>query len=449
MDVARLMKSASLLGVAAFAAACETVQDPAPTRDNRPVVVLEPTAPTETTPAGTDETPVQPDDTDVVEVPDSTPDADVAEPGPRDGIAPAHLAGSDLNRLGLLLPLSSSNARLREEAEAMLDAAQLALFERDGDDTVLIVRDTGGTAAGAASAARAAMDSGADVILGPVLAGSVRAASREAVKRDVPVIAFSTDTSVAAPGTYLLSFPPEAEVARVVDYVAGTGVTNFAVLRPENAYGERVDRAYRDAVARAGGQITASETYGSGGISAMQEPARRLAEIHSRAEAQSGGRGKQVYEAVLLPEGGTELRSLAPLLPFYSSTMNRVQFLGTALWMREDTAREPALSGGLFAGPDQDARAGFERAYQRAFGSDATRLASLAHDAVEIGAVIADGDPRLRQSRALDLRGFYGADGFVRFNADGTPARGLAVYEVRNGTFRVVDPAPTGPIGTN
>jgi len=56
---------------------------------------------------------------------------------------------------------------------------------------------------------------------------------------------------------------------------------------------------------------------------------------------------------------------------------------------------------------------------------------------------VADGDPKKRRIRIEDPQGFYGADGAIRFGADGRPQRGLAVYEIRNGRFVVIDPAPT------
>ena len=129
----------------------------------------------------------------------------------RDGLTPPHMAGRDIKRLALLLPLSAKSARLREEATSMLQAAELATFNRDDADVLLIALDTGGTEKGASSATRAAVNSGADVILGPILAASVKASSREARRSGTPVIAFSTDQTAAGRGTYLLSFPPEAE----------------------------------------------------------------------------------------------------------------------------------------------------------------------------------------------------------------------------------------------
>ena len=45
-------------------------------------------------------------------------------------------------KVGLLAPLSGANAEL---GQAILDAAQLALFESGGDRLVLVPRDTGGS----------------------------------------------------------------------------------------------------------------------------------------------------------------------------------------------------------------------------------------------------------------------------------------------------------------
>ena len=80
-------------------------------------------------------------------------------------------------------------------------------------------------------------------------------------------------------------------------------------------------------------------------------------------------------------------------------------------------------------------------------GETATGLASLAYDAVMMGAFVADGDPKQRYDRAENPQGFYGVDGLVSFDADGKPERGLAVYQIVNGRFVVIDPAPRTVIG--
>lgn len=368
----------------------------------------------------------------------------------RDGLTPPHMAGRDIKRLAILLPFSAQSSRLREEADSMLKAAEMAVFNRDEPDVLLMALDTRGTSDGARSATRSAIKSGADVILGPILASSVKASAREARRSDTPLIAFSTDQTVAGNGTYLLSFPPEAEVKRIVDFAATTGATRFAYIGPQSEYGRRVKGEFDGAVSANRGEITASEIYNGKDISVMQEPAKRLAEFHRQGEIAAkanGGITPMSYEAILLPEGGTALRSLAPLFPYYDVDPAKVQFLGTGLWKNDETVREPALNGGIFAAADQDAKQPFLDSYDRTYGDEASRLASLAYDAVAVGAYVADGDPRGRQFRAEDPNGFYGVDGLVQFNSNGTPNRGLAVYQIKNGRFVIIDPAPKTVVG--
>ncbi len=363
----------------------------------------------------------------------------------RGGLTPPHMKGRDTKRLALLLPFSARSNGLKAQAASMLRAAELAVFEREEADVLLIALDTQGTADGARSAAKSALDSGADIILGPIIANNVKAASNVAARSNTPLLSFSNDPSVAGNGTYLLSFPPEAEVKRIVEYAASTGTTRFAVMGPDSTYGRRVTRAYEQAVRSVGGEITAKETYKGNDISVMQEPAQRLAAYHAEGEKlakANGGITPLSYEAILLPEGGNALRSLAPLFPYYEVDPADVQFMGTGRWNNADTAREPALNRGIFAGPDKDAQQPFLDSYDRSYGEDPTSLATLAYDAVTLGAYIADGDPKTRRARAEHPAGFYGVDGLVSFGPDGQPNRGLTVYKINYGQFQVVDPAP-------
>lgn len=414
-----------------------SAQGQAPTQ--QPVVNPQPTA-------------TQKDETEKPVEPEKEVEAEVqVEQGPyinnRNGLTPPHMAGRDIKRMALLLPFSAKSERLRNEAASMLKAAELAVFDREDADVVLVTLDTGGTARGARAAAETAVGAGIDIILGPVLSGSVKAASETARRSGVPVVAFSTDQTAAGRGTYLLSFPPEAEVARIVDYAAATGITRFAYFGPEGAYGRRVKAQYERAVREVGGEITASESYDGNDITVMQEPAQRLARAFEAQDIATDGQGPMAFEAIILPEGGTPLRSLAPLLPYFYDGLAEVQFLGTGLWQREETVKEPALNNGIFAGPDEAARQTFMTHYDRSYGENPSRLASLAYDAINVGAVIADGNPKTRRAKAEDPAGFYGADGFVRFNGDGTPDRGLAVFQIKNGKFRIIDAAPKSAAG--
>ena len=425
-----LFLAVSMIGLIA----CETTPAPTQYPGQQPPVVQRPVVPQET--AENTTTPNEPEEKEV-EVVTEAPEATF-----RDGLTPPHMTGRDIKRVAIILPFSSSRAQLRAESDSLLKAAQMAIFNQDNADTLLLPFDSKGSASGTRNAVKQAVEAGADVIIGPILSASVREARTTAARAGIPVIGFSTDQRAAGGGAYLLSFPPEAEVARIVAHARESGVTRFAYLGPDSAYGRRVKDAYNRAVVESGAEVTASETYKGSDISAMQAPAQRLATFFAEVEENREELDPMAFEAIILPESGIALRTLAPLLTFYEDDLRKVQFLGTGQWQDDDSAQEPALNGGVFAGPDIEERQRFQTRYDQLYGQDAGRLASLAYDAVNIAHFVADGDPKTRYNRVQDQNGFYGVDGLVRFRPDGTPDRGLAIYEVQNGRIRTLVPAP-------
>ena len=397
---------------------------------------------------------------------------------------PPHLRGRPITRVAVLLPFSARASAARNEAQNILRAAELALFERAGEDVVLLPRDTGGTASGAREAARSAISDGADLILGPLFSAAAAAAGEAAAEAGVPVIAFSTDETVAGDGVYLLSFPPGEEVRRVTEYVLGQGASRLAFIGPSTAYGQIAREAYAETITNRLGEnpepvtvtvevvppedapegaepeeqtftfeegLVASAFY-DGGVSAMTEAAARLAalgveRLDPAEAAQMTGADwapseGSAFHAVLLPEGGDQLRMLAPVLLYEDIDPLLVKFLGTGLWRNPSLAREPALSHGWFAGPDPAARARFERVYEQVYGAAPSRLAGLGYDAASLAALFSAEGAVFTDERLTDPDGFVGVDGLFRFRADGTIERGLAVYTVRRSGFSVLDPAP-------
>lgn len=388
---------------------------------------------------------------EVFEQPDEDPEPDEVETPERpSGVTPQHLEGEELFRAALLLPFSHSNSTVRAEATNLLRAAELALFEHGPDNLVLIPKDTGGTAEGARSAAQSAVADGVELILGPLFGDAARAAGAVARRHGIPVLAFSTNTSVAGNGVYLLSLPPEQEVARITEYAALRGVERFAFIGPGGAYGSTVRDALADNAELNGGHLAAEETY-VGGVEAMTSAARRLARLGFQSlgadqamEYSSGDWAPSTdapFQAVILAEGGTQLRTLGPLLPYHEIDPLIVRFLGTGLWNNPETRREPVLHGGWFAGPDADARSAFDQAFEAAFGETPSRISSHAYDGVLLAVFFSDED-EVRREALEDPEGFYGADGLFRFRSDGRIERGLSVFEVRRNGFRTIDPAP-------
>src|ERR1700758_955053 len=172
------------------------------------------------------------------------------------------VAGKGQSKVGIILPLSASgNAGVA--AQSMKNAAEMALAEFQNPNIQLLIKDDAGNPQGAQQGTQQALDEGAEIILGPLFAVSVPAAAQLARPRGVSMIAFSTDSSVAGRGVYLLSFLPESDVNRIVEYSASIGKRSFSALLPENAYGNVVEASFKQAVPRRGGRIVAFEKYGA------------------------------------------------------------------------------------------------------------------------------------------------------------------------------------------
>ena len=367
-------------------------------------------------------------------------------------------------RVALLLPLTGPHAGL---GAALLDAAQLALFDLAGDDLVLMPRDTQGTPEGAQRAAAEVIDEGASLILGPVFATSVSAVGPGARASGVNVVAFSTDSSVAGEGVFIMGFLPRAEVERVVAFAHAQGESRFAALVPNSPYGYAVVEELQRVAASRGAVVTRVEFYGAD-ADATAEVVRRLARYDQRRDAllrqkrelegkddeisrqalkRLGGLetiGEVGFDALMLADGGATLLAVVPLLPYYDIDPAKVRFLGTGLWDNPETLGEPTLIGGWYVGPPPQARAGFVGRFEETYGYTPHRIATLAYDATALAAALARRAGRAAfDAQALGSpRGFLGAGGIFRFSAGGLPERGLAVLEIvgRNEVIVVSQP---------
>jgi hypothetical protein len=394
-----------------FAAACADSVAPPPE-----VVQDEPPAVTE------DALPVVPA-TEVDIEPLDLPAPETPPPSYRD-IAPG------VARVAILLPLSGPRAGI---GSALLDAAQLALFDHAGEDFVLLPKDTAGTGFGAEQAMREALADGADIVLGPLLAASVRAVSQLGQSRGVPVLAFTNDRSVARPGVYVLGITPAQQIERVVGYASANGHARIAALVSDDAYGSAVLQGLRESAALHAAVVDQVEYFVPGQVSVGESvPVRRL--------VSNGG-----FDTLLIAAGGRNLRVLAPLFPYYDLDPDEVRFLGTGLWKDKAVIGEPALIDGWFAAPPDDDFNGFAARYRRAYGREPPRLVSLAYDALALTALLANapGGADFSRETLTSEDGFVGIDGLFRLREDGHGERALAVYRVAPRGFEVIDPAPT------
>lgn len=350
---------------------------------------------------------------------------------PGEAAAANAAVGEGQVRVALILPLSGQgNASVA--GQSMKNAAEMALAEFKSPNIQLLVKDDGGTVQGAQAGAQQAISEGAEIIIGPLFAQSVSAVGQIARTSNIPVIAFSTDVSVAARGVYLLSFLPETDVRRIVDFSISRGKRSFAAILPDNAYGTVVEGAFQQEVSRRGGRVLVLEKYTPEG-NRINEAARRVSQAANQVDS------------IFIPDSPDAVPQVVNALAANGVDLRRVQMIGSGLWEDARISSTAALEGAWYAAPESTGFRNFSARYRARYGQDPVRTATLAYDAVALVAALVktQGPQRFSETSLTNPSGFAGIDGVFRFRPEGTNERGLAVLRVAPAGGQVLSPAPT------
>ena len=337
--------------------------------------------------------------------------------------------GSGTIKVALILPLTSANGQPSLVGQSLRNAADLAYAESGSNDLTILVKDDRSSPDGARDAAQSALADGAELVIGPLFAPDVREVARATRTAGKPMIAFSTDTSTAAHGSYLLSFLIESYVDRIVDYAAGKGKKSIAALIPDNDYGRVADAEFQSVAAKRGLRVLSIEHY---------TPQTREAEVKKIADL-----GGQI-DSLFIPEQAEAMPAMSAALIAAGVDTKKVQILGTGLWNDARVLELPALQGAWFAAPENGGFNAFANRYRAKYSVDPTRIATLSYDAVSLAAALArsQGAQRYSDNVLLNKSGFNGADGVFRFRSDGTNDRGLSVLQINNSKANTISPAP-------
>ena len=350
-----------------------------------------------------------------------TPPPAQPTPGPTVG----ETLGTGPVRVGMILPLTQ-NGGPNPIAVSMRNAAQLAINDSGSTSITLMIEDDHSSPDAAAQAAQSELGAGAQLILGPVFANDVRTASAAAKSAGRPMIAFSTDVTVAAPSVYLLSFLIQGYVDRILQYAVSSGKKSFGIMAPQNDYGNVAAQRFQEMAGNVNAQVVVTARYSTGQIATA---AGQVAAVQGQ------------IDALFIPDQADAMPAVASAL---GSANVKTKFLGTGVWNDPRVLRVPQMQGAWFSAPDNSGFDAFAQRYQAKFNSEPARLATLAYDAVTLAAALAHngGADAFNQAALTNISGFNGADGVFRFKAVGTNERGLAVMEIAEDGAKVVSPAP-------
>ena len=296
----------------------------------------------------------------------------------------------DKRQVAMLLPLSGPRAALG------LSMRQAVLLADSGPE--ITAYDTGGTAAGAALAARNALKAKAAMILGPVTAEEVTAVAREVAGR-VPVVGFSNNAVARAPGTWVFGITPSQVTSAILRYARSRGIKNVVVIDDASPWS-------------AAAALAAGKVQGEIGIDV------RVLTVTDGQPLPAAG---DAPDAVLLPGSGEAVLAAARNLK-----ETGIQLLGTVQALDHRPASLEVLNGAWLASPDPAAFGRFAGEYRARHGGDPGALAALAYDAGGIVKVLR-GKGEISERALLAETGYPCVTGNARFRSDGSVARELAI----------------------
>ncbi len=337
--------------------------------------------------------------------------------------------------VALLVPRGSGQPSDDVLAQTLENAARLAIADLQGVQVDLRVYATAGDSQQAASQAVAAVNDGARIILGPVYGEAANAAGLAVANRNVNVLSFSNNATIAGGNVFVLG-PTFANTAqRLTRFAAAQGKADIVVVHGQDVAGQLGRNAIERAMAGSGARIAGVVPY-------ELSQQKVIAAVPTVKAAVEAGQAQAIF---FTSTTAGALPLFTQLLPENGVKSPDVQFIGLTRWdIPAQTLALPGVQGGWFALPDPVMSQRFKDRYQSAFGTSPHPIGGLAYDGIAaIGALVAAGKSNALTGAALtQSAGFQGVSGIFRLRPDGTNERGLAVATIQNRQVFVIDPAP-------
>lgn len=373
------------------------------------------------------------------------------------------------NTVGLLLPLTGKFAKFGVRALQAIELAFKIYNTADPDNQLtLVVEDAGDEADTAVKALdRLVDDHHVVAVIGPLMSRGVDPVVARAQELEVPLISLSQAVP-ATTGDYIFQagLTPQLQAQEVARYaIEKLKIKRFAILHPNDRFGEQYSQSFWDAVEAMGGEIRGIESYTSSDTD-FRQPVDRLIGLHykearvreleamerERAEKKVTRRTRKNqalfdlppivdFEAVYIPDEPKALGQILPTFAFRDA--DGLRFLGSATWHSPELVQraQNSAEGSIFTNafvPESDSATvrRFVARFKAAFDQEPTVLEALAFDAAgALEHAISQGKANRStlRDRLANLSGFPGVTGRITTSKDGLFTRTLAILSVKNG----------------
>lgn len=364
-------------------------------------------------------------------------------------------------KVALLLPFSGKHKKL---GWSLFNAASISLFDNDHNHIVeLVLFDSKETSKETEDAFERIIASGIKVVIGPVFSRSLPKIEKKAKDNEITVISLSNNQALSKRtnsdgGVFLAGILPESQMDRVVEYAMDKGKFNFATIAPNSQYGRTISTLFSRVARDRDGNMITSEFYSANGrdvdrvvarvVKAFSLPANLTLEKGKlKKDVKISYRDRIYPQVIFIPQSGKMLSKITSALKKYNRDERDFQIVGTSQWDDASTLKDTNLLGAWFPAPVHDRFRNFERAYHAKFKKYPPRISSIIYDLTAAVIEVSNRKGRLRAPEISDFvnyekepfNGFDGIDGLFRFLPNGLVQRNLAIIQVGNGKFDIID----------
>lgn len=379
------------------------------------------------------------------------------------------------HRIGVLLPLTGQYGPFGQNA---LRGIELALAEYSRNAFVdppleIMVYDTGGDKEKTIQGVGTLAKNKVAAIIGPIVMAEVAAIEAQAM--GVPIVTLSQRAGITKAGDYVFRnfLTPEMQVNALVDYATDTlGLERFAVLYPDEAYGETFLHLFWDRLLEKNGVMMGAEKYNPEKTD-FSDPIKRLVGLYydvpdelkaileeeaqdadvlgiidelgiENEENEQDEEAIVDFDAVFIPDSPHTAGMIVPQLRYHD--INDVYLLGTNLWHSQrlvDIAgrqlRHVVIPEGFYSKSEKPHVNRFMTRFNEIYGSEPGFIEASGYDS----AMIAFGlitqpevDNRVALKHAfLDMPPFFGVTGETVFDENGEAIKKLYLLQIIRGQF--------------
>jgi ABC-type branched-subunit amino acid transport system substrate-binding protein len=365
---------------------------------------------------------------------------------------------ADIYTIGCILPLSGKYTLYGEKTLHGIElAADVFNPSPEGIPMKLVIKDSKGSPEVAANAVyELANEDKVICIIGPLLSATAEAAAKKAQEQEVPILVLSQKSKIAEIGDFVFrnSLTPNLQAKAVADYAIQTlGLTRFAILYPENHYGDSFMKLFWDEVQKQDGEVVGIESYGPS-QNDFQNEIKRLVGLYYPEDKDGGIYEKGIedeqdlspiigFDALFIPDYYDKVGLILPQLAYYD--VSGIQLLGTSGWnssqlikMAREYVQGAIFVDGFFKESPYPFVQSFINEYKSTFKEEPNVLEAQAFDSTNIIIDLInqgiDSRDELKES-LYGVKDYPGVSGATSFNEIGDSEKILFTLKIKGGNI--------------